>query len=677
SFPKKAMVGYYLGSRGEMDIPVSLGFKLVDTATGKIVNQGSLANGLDVGYTYTPTPYQKVLVADFSGFTTPGEYRLLVAGLGASLPFLIDEGIAMAFTRTYALGLYHQRCGTNNVLPFTRFTHDTCHSATVEVPSPQSSFAFTWNAIANYAMTNNPDNAPQIAPRLTNEYAQLYPFVNKGKFNAQGGHHDAGDYSKYTLNSAGLVHSLMFAVDAFPGVAALDNLGLPESGDGISDLMQEAKWEADYLAKIQDADGGFYFLVYPRDREYENNVLPDHGDPQVVWPKTTSATAAAVAALAQCASSPKFKQQFPNEAALYLQKAQLGWQFLMNAIARFGKDGAYQKITHYGDVFTHNDELAWAACEMYLATGDLAYQQKLFEWFPNPNDPATCRWGWWRLWESYGSAIRSYAFAARSGRLPSSALDATYLVKCETEIKAAGHDVFQRAQDSAYGTSFPLETKAVRGGGWYFSSEQAFDVTTAYQLDPRPEYLDAILCNLNYEGGANPANVSYVTGLGWKRQREIVHQYAQNDQCVLPPSGIPLGNVQAGFSYLNNYGSELNSLCFPPNDATSAPYAYYDRWGDIYNVTTEFVALFQARSLASLAYLATLTSVKTQAWTSATAQIVLPAQSDLNQPLTATVQAPEVDLSRAVSCGKRKDSNPPTVTPSPSRPPVPGSNGCK
>src|SRR5205085_1180837 len=116
-----------------------------------------------------------------------------------------------------------------------------------------------------------------------------------------------------------------------------------------------------YLAKMQDADGGFYFLVYPRDREYENDVLPDHGDSQVVWPKTTAVTAAATAALAEIGSSPLFKQQFPTEAALYLQKAQLGWTFLQNAIAKHGKLGSYQKITHYGDNFMHDDELAWAA----------------------------------------------------------------------------------------------------------------------------------------------------------------------------------------------------------------------------------------------------------------------------------------------------------------------------
>jgi len=110
-----------------------------------------------------------------------------------------------------------------------------------------------------------------------------------------GGHHDAGDYSKYTINSASFVHALVFAADSFQGVSELDNLGLPESGDGKSDILQEAKWEADFLSKMQDADGGFYFLVYPRDRTYEDNVTPDRGDPQVVFPKTTAATAAATA----------------------------------------------------------------------------------------------------------------------------------------------------------------------------------------------------------------------------------------------------------------------------------------------------------------------------------------------------------------------------------------------
>ncbi len=659
SFPKKAAVGYYLGSMGEMNISSSLGFKIVNAATGTQVYQGTLTSRPDVGYTYSPTPYQKVLEADFSAFTTPGEYQLVVPGLGASLPFMIDEGVAMAFARAYELGLYHQRCGTDNSLPYSRFTHDACHTAAASVPTSQSSFAFTWNTIAMYANQASSDNPPQIAPLLTSPSAQLYPFVRTGTLDTSGGHHDAGDYSKYTINCASLTHSLMFSADSLAGVGALDNLGIPESGDGISDIMQEAKWEADYLAKIQDTDGGFYFLCYPREREYESGTQPDHGDPQVVWPKTTSVTAAAVAALAQCASSPSFKQKYPQVAAQYLQKAQLGWQFLTNAIARYGKDGAYQKITHYGDDFMHNDELAWAACEMFLATGGAAYHQKLMEWFPDPSNPATFRWGWWRMYACYGNAVRSYAFAARSGRLPVSQLNAAYLAKCEAQVTAAGNDALTWSQQGAYGSSFPDATKRVRAAGWYFSADQAFDIAVAQQITPRAEYLDAMVRNMNYEGGGNPVNMSYVCGLGWKRQREIVHQYAQSDRRVLPQTGIPLASVQNGFVWVYTYGTELNALCYPTDDASTSPYPFYDRWGDAFNTTTEFVVVNQGRGLGTMAYLAALTATKSQTWKSANATITTPSSTvAVGQPTTITLQVPGMDLSGARVIWEGRDQEP-------------------
>ena len=65
-----------LGSLGELDVSASLGFKIVDASTGAVVFTGTLTSRPDVGYLYSPTPYQSVLEADFSAFTTPGTYKL-------------------------------------------------------------------------------------------------------------------------------------------------------------------------------------------------------------------------------------------------------------------------------------------------------------------------------------------------------------------------------------------------------------------------------------------------------------------------------------------------------------------------------------------------------------------------------------------------------------------------
>ncbi len=652
-YPKKAMVGYYLGSLGELNLPAGATFQIIDSLSQLPVYSGALTLRPDEGFSYLPTPYQLVFEADFSSLQASGEYQLVVPGLGSSFPFRIDDGVAAQFTRAFSLGLYHQRCGTDNSLPFTRHTHGRCHYQAAQIPTMDPEFSNTQDVLA-LVTTDYADNPRHTALRLENVAASLYPFVKQGKIDVSGGHHDAGDYSKYTIDSAGLVHFLVFAADSLPGVGALDNLGLPESGDGKSDILQEAKWEADFLARMQDDDGGFYFLVYPKDRRYENNVLPEDGDPQVVWPKTTAVTAAAVGALAEAGSSPLMKAQFPTEAANYLATAQKGWSFLMNAIARYGKDGSYQKITHYGNEFMHDDELAWAAAAMYAATGDPQYQTKLFEFFPDPNSVDTRRWTWWRLFEGYGCAVRTYAFAARSGRLPVRKLDPAYLAKCEAEIILTANDHTRFSSQTAYGTSFPDVTKQYRSPGWYFSSERAFDITVAYQIQPRAEYRNAIVANFNYEGGCNPLNMTFVTGIGYKRQREIVSQYAWNDRRILPPSGLPQGNIRAGYGYLETYLSpgttynELPNLSFPSDVADASPYPYYDRWTDMIDTTSEFVVMDLGRSLASLSFWMAQGPEKTQSWKPVLGQIAgLDTPIVADSPSTLKLTAPGVDLSEA------------------------------
>jgi len=276
-------------------------------------------------------------------------------------------------------------------------------------------------------------NKDQEAPELKGYASSLYPIRKTGSIDAVGGHHDAGDYSKYTTNCAQLINHLMFANDALPGVSDIDNLGLPESGDGTGDLLQIALLEAKFLAKLQDTDGGFFFLVYPEDRKYEDDIAPDEAGGQIVFPKNTAATAAATAALAQIGGSRHLQAFDKSSASQFLLQAELGWKFLEEAWAAHGRDGAYQRISHYGDIFMDRDEIIWAATELYLATKNQKYHEFLLDNY-KPSAPETRRWGWQRLFEGYGAAARSYAYARMSGRAGVSDLDQGLFRACQQEV---------------------------------------------------------------------------------------------------------------------------------------------------------------------------------------------------------------------------------------------------
>ena len=89
NFPKKAMVGYYLGNLGEMTVPSSAGFTNSWMQRRAVqVYQGSLNVRADVGLHLHAQPTRKCTKRTSRSFNTPGQYRLVVPGMGASLPFL-------------------------------------------------------------------------------------------------------------------------------------------------------------------------------------------------------------------------------------------------------------------------------------------------------------------------------------------------------------------------------------------------------------------------------------------------------------------------------------------------------------------------------------------------------------------------------------------------------------
>lgn len=623
---KKGYVGFYLGTGGELTCTNLSAFHLVNTA-GATVYSGTLTSRLDVGWAITPVPYQQVMEADFTAFTTPGKYLLKVNELGVSYPFQIRAGVWMQAARTSALGFYNQRCGSACVLPYSRHVKNACHAATVSIPTPTASYTNAWATIA--------DNS---TPPITSYEGCRYTNVQSGSIDVSGGHHDAGDYSKYGQCMAQMVHSLVFAADSMGDAGDLDNLGIPESGNGRSDLLDEANTEAAALLKMQDTDGGFFCQVNPlvgRYDDYENLTGTSTGLVQIVWPKTTTVTAGAVGALAEIGSSPTFRTQFgTNLANTYLAAATNGWVFLTNALALYGVTNSFQLV--FDDLgFEHDDMLVYAASSLFAATGGQYYSNRLMTWWPDANkrgirgitDPtSTYKWTWQRLVGGYGNAARCYAFAVSSGRRTLSEMDAAYLTSCTNEIWLASEYELAAAESAtnrcAYPISLPWNGKSLGGWtpGYEFPLELCFNVATDYQLHPTQAKLDVVIHNLDYLLGNNPANRVYLTGIGQKRRHIAVQLQTRHDAWrKLPVSGHQIGAAAGGTPYLdsteNSYTTNLNAAMFPVYSGT-APFPPYDRDTDTWSVQQEewITGKSGSKSFAVAAWLAARTSLKTQVW---------------------------------------------------------------
>ncbi len=181
---------------------------------------------------------------DFSAFTTPGQYFLISTTLNEqSYNFTISDSVYQAPMTATLKALYYQRCG--------------CAKP------------------AQYAGTNWSDAATCHAGDATCGPAPGCTFPNTyGTLNLTGGWHDAGDYNKYigstpsgACNSWGgdsgeALWDLLTAYEWNPTLYAGLSSNIPESGNGIPDILNEAKWELDWYLKMQMTDNHILSVVH-------------------------------------------------------------------------------------------------------------------------------------------------------------------------------------------------------------------------------------------------------------------------------------------------------------------------------------------------------------------------------------------------------------------------------
>ena len=282
---------------------------------------------------------EKVLRADFSRLWRPGQYYLVVntGGIDPSPVFEVGWRLYEPGLRDATRYFFYQRQGIAIEEPFAE------------------------------GFARGPGHPNDTTARMRSTGAVR---------DVSQGWYDAGDYGKYTPFAAAPIVDLLDAYGMFPFVFG-DDTNIPESGNGKPDLLDEVKWELDWLLKMQDSEsGGFYHLIYPNNCPASGSCKPEDiteqryvedlmgGVPNV---RPTASTAKAVAALAH--ASPSYRHHDGAYADRLLAAAEAGWAYLQANPQNIPATG------FNGEQSTDDAERLWAAAELFRATKRPVYDR--------------------------------------------------------------------------------------------------------------------------------------------------------------------------------------------------------------------------------------------------------------------------------------------------------------
>jgi len=442
-----------------------------------------------------------VQIADFSKLREPGTYYLDVLGVGRSWTFSIRRDV---FSRAYYLAMrafYGQRCGTAVDLgpEFPGYEHAACH--------------------------------------LKGEFHTSSG--REGERDNIGGWHDAGDYGRYVVNSGITMGTLLWTWEIFGSKVKGIKLNLPESGNGTPDLLNEARWNLEWMLKMQDEDGGvwhkqtsehFSGFVMPEDDHLPSKVIGTGQEPY----KSTCATAdlAAVAAIAARVYQP-FDAKF---AARNLDAARKAWLWAEKFPNVTFKNPAGVNTGEYGDNYC-GDERLWAAAELWRTTGEAAYNDYFVKHYPDfrlsLDKPAAEGWR-----EVAAMGLWSYALGVRKGS------DSDVVADIRKRTTRAAQAIVEQTKKNPYRVS--LLAKDYVWGSNGIAANYGMELLVANSMAPDPSYVECAMDNLHYLLGRNTFSISWVTQVGANPYHHPHHRPSGAGKAAEPWPGLLSGGPNAG-----------------------------------------------------------------------------------------------------------------------------------
>lgn len=504
-----------------------LAWTLID-AKDRVVKQGSAqpfgedaASGAEI---------QRI---DFSDVRTPGEgYRILVGG-SRSDPFAIREGIHAPLAKDALAFFYHQRAG---------------------VPIEARLVGAGWARPAGHPK--------EVAKCFEgkDERGTIWPGCGYA-LDVTGGWYDAGDHGKYVVNGGIALWTLLNAHERRPRAFGDASLNIPEAGNRVSDLLDEARFEMEFLLRMQIADGvrarvpaaevdaGGMAHQKVADRNWTSLPMPPQDDPEerLLYPPTTAATLNLAATAAQCARV--WRGVDDAFAARCRVAAERAWQAAKRnpqiyASSSFTGSGGYGD----GDV---SDEFFWAAAELFATTGSAEYRDAVVN---APHFRADLVEPGWPSTATLGAIT----LATTRNALPKAETD-----RLRAAIVAAADRFLADAKGNGYGIPY-----VASGYPWGSNSNllnRAMLLGLAHDFTGDAKYRAGVVAAIDYVLGRNPLGQSYVSGYGTRPLRNPHHRFwAHSLDAKLP--GPPPGALSGGpnsTSMSDDVAKAMRGKCAP------------------------------------------------------------------------------------------------------------------
>jgi hypothetical protein len=206
---------------------------------------------------------------DFSALTAEGSFYVFDPERNArGASFEIRKDVYRGALRAAVRAFYFNRANVEKRAPYA-CAADKC-----------------WTLAADHVGPRQDGEARSLDARSAPETAR----------DLRGGWWDAGDTNKYVTFASAAVHQLLSAYSARPSAFG-DDFGIPESHNGVPDVLDEVLIELAWLEKMQASDLGGGTLLKLGNVEFEAS-LPDRSPlPRYYIPKACSSATIAVAGM--------------------------------------------------------------------------------------------------------------------------------------------------------------------------------------------------------------------------------------------------------------------------------------------------------------------------------------------------------------------------------------------